>query len=345
MGTDYYRKRKFTHENPFWKDVFIAWHKLSVALKIDSKYSILSQPLWHNSIISDYPIFFPLWYNAGITFLRDIVNANTGDLLTANELSLLYNININFLDYHRVTANVKRFLKEHLEQYHNLKFEPSPIIPSHIQIFFKHHKGAKDMYNTLNNKEVKVTGLSKWENELNLTLSQTEQKSLLRTCFNTSKDHCKIWLQYKIITRILGTREYTNKLRITPSNLCRLCNNAPESISHLFYQCNRSIVLWRELKHCVLQNTGISLPIRIDFIVLGYYITEPNSIPINFIFINTKHFIFTCAHHQKTLFFPNLKRKLQQAYLEHKMAAKLNFTLDKFNKDWNQWSLFFNDPQ
>ena len=39
MGTDYYRKRKYTHENPFWKDVFIAWHKLSVALKIDSKYS------------------------------------------------------------------------------------------------------------------------------------------------------------------------------------------------------------------------------------------------------------------------------------------------------------------
>ena len=41
---------------------------------------------------------------------------------------------------------------------------------------------------------------------------------------------------------------------------------------------------------------------------------------------------------KKILFLLNLKRKLQQAYSEHEMAAKLNLALDKFNKDWNLWS-------
>jgi len=345
LGTTYYRSISSNQVNVFWKDVFGACYQLSKALELKCKTDLLSQTLWHNPIISDYTIYFPTWYKAGIIFIRDIINATTGDFLTANELSLSFNININFLDYHRIIANIKRFLAKHKDIYCDLKFECSPIIPSHLSVFIRHHKGAKDMYNPLNFKPIKLPCIFKWDNELNINITDLDQKAIFKACFNPTTDHNLIWLQYKIIFRILGTREHTTKIRLTSSNLCRLCSVAPETISHLFYHCTKSANLWQQIKDWISQNINVTLPSTIDFILLGYYIIEPNFTALNLIFLNTKHYIFNCAHFQRPLNFETLKRKRKRSYLEHETIAKINFDTERFSKTWFNWRPLFQDIQ
>ena len=335
LGTNYYSSLKLKHNNIFWNDVFKAWHQLSKNLKLRTKYDILPQPLWYNPIISDYSIFISTWFNAGITNIRDLIDDRSGSILTAEEISQRFSINISFLDYHRVKLNIKRFLSQHKDLYSDLKYNPLPMIPFHISVFLRHRKGAKDMYSTFNIKKDKLVCLQKWSNELNLNIGQSEQQTIMKACFNPSNDHTLIWFQYRLIHRILGTRDYTTKIKITSTSKCRLCNNATETIAHLFYYCQKTLDLWNKLRQWISQNTNLTLPNRIDFILLGYYVIEPNFIPINFIFLITKRYIFTCALFQKTLNLPSLKEKLKNSYQDHEMIAKINFTSEKFNKRWN----------
>ena len=69
LGTNFYTTFKKKCTNVFWDDVFKAWYHLSKSMQLKTKYDILSQPLWYNPLISECPIFFPKWFNSGITMV------------------------------------------------------------------------------------------------------------------------------------------------------------------------------------------------------------------------------------------------------------------------------------
>ena len=61
-------------------------------------------------------------------------------------------------------------------------------------------------------------------------------------------DNDLVWFQYKILFNILNINEYLYKIKISNSNLCRLCGEYPETILHLFAQYNEVKDLWQNFK-------------------------------------------------------------------------------------------------
>ena len=41
----------------------------------------MSSSLWYNNLISDIPLFFPIWYKSGITLVGDIINPETKTIM------------------------------------------------------------------------------------------------------------------------------------------------------------------------------------------------------------------------------------------------------------------------
>ena len=73
----------------------------------------------------------------------------------------IYNIKMNFLQYH----SLKKAIEVNLKKNNISKFSSKlqyPLIPNNIQIFLKSKKGSKDMYDVLNTNKSSPTSQTKW---------------------------------------------------------------------------------------------------------------------------------------------------------------------------------------
>ena len=84
---------------------------------------------------------------------------------------------------------------------------------------------------------------------------------IFQICFKTLQDNDIIWLQYRVLHRILGTQYTLHKIGKAESSLCLQCNNFPETLRHLFYYCNKSQIIWNELKTLIQNAINFTLNI------------------------------------------------------------------------------------
>ena len=66
-----------------------------------------------------------------------------------------------------------------------------------------------------------------------------------------------IWLQFKIINKILRTRALPYKMSITDNPLCSFCNQESEDLQHLFFECDQVLQLWNTLYNWTLPELEI----------------------------------------------------------------------------------------
>ena len=68
--------------------------------------------------------------------------------------------------------------------------------------------------------------------------------------------------QYKIINRILVTKSFLFKINKVDDNLCEYCQQYPESIYHLFVQCEKVKQFWNQLKGWLSVNSNIHVELN-----------------------------------------------------------------------------------
>ena len=66
-------------------------------------------------------------------------------------------------------------------------------------------------------------------------MTDPARRQIYKICFKTLKDNYLIYLQYKIINKILGTRSLMHKMLITPDEYCSFCKEQEETLTHLFF--------------------------------------------------------------------------------------------------------------
>ena len=91
-------------KNKFWKDVVRGIMKLNETLKFNKPIQTQNMPLWHSSKLNIE--YRKDWGNKAYYILNDLLD-NNGKLLT-NQNMTEKNININFLDYHKLQCSVKK---------------------------------------------------------------------------------------------------------------------------------------------------------------------------------------------------------------------------------------------
>ena len=327
--------------NPFWIDVFNAWIQLSESTKPKSNTDYLTSSLWMNPNISKHPLYFPNWFNKGITTVGDLIS-NQATIFNLHELSEKYDLTqTNFLEHYRIKSLVETFTKkvDLLNNRNLIYLNQRPYIPHRTALLLKSKKGTKDFYNALHNK--KLYTIPKWEQDLQIQIEEESWYSIHNKCFRTVKDNYLIWFQYKILNRILGVRKYLNTLGITNNSLCQFCKTREETLKHLFYDCIESKKLWTNVKTWIISKMNFNLSFTGQLVILGYLHQDSGSIPLNTVLLVTKSYIFWCSRHEKLPNIFDLQKRIQRTYTEQKYIAIKNNSLAKFEKNWNTWTRLF----
>ena len=317
----------------FWTDVIKNWQLLCTKQQCRSNFDIMNTCFWYNSKITKEPLFFQNWYKNGITLIGDITDRD-GKVKPIKDLIKCYSLNINILDYFRVKHLVQNFIDKF--KLRDTFTYAKPSYPFHLQILSKAKKGCKDFYNVLMQNVENPTAWTKWMNLVD-TSEPNFWTNVYKVCFKSVQDNKFIWFQYRIINNILDTNNYLNKVKIQDYNTCHLCSASPETVNHLFAECDKALELWANVKQWVTNRTSIYLELNDTTKILGYITYDEKFWAANFILMVTRFYIYWCSKKKLDLNIFYLLRKIKSLYNEHRFLSELNGFQDIFDKRWTPW--------
>ena len=67
--------------------------------------------------------------------------------------------------------------------------------------------------------------------------------------FKTTRDSSVIWLQLRLLHRLLPTNYLLTKMQIKDNNKCTFCKTETETLRHLFWDCK---VFWRDFQNYLI---------------------------------------------------------------------------------------------
>ena len=105
-------------------------------------------------------------------------------------------------------------------------------------------------------------------------------------CLNTTL----AWVQYILIHRIIATNTFLYKIHYVKANTCTFCSTEPETLSHLFYDCQ--IVkknLWEEVQIWIIVESRINNQLEKHTVIFGMINNEKCTF-VNWLTINIKHY-------------------------------------------------------
>ena len=331
FGTYWYKYMMNKTHNPFWKDVFRAHITIQNLIPVIPE-NVLSMPLWYNPKISEHPLIIKQWHKQGVTFLSDFVDPD-GKIKDLTQLKNEYGVKSNWLEYRGVHRSVTRFLST-LSPLNNSNQMNRPFLPNDVNIYYQSQKGAQIFYKILNHQEYISKSKSKWNREFNIHIDEPNWNQIYKICFYTVQDNELIWLQYRILHQILGTKALMYDMKITPNTRCRICDRQKETLIHLFTECPQVVEFWKQIEHWTKNKINVDLQLSSFKIIMGHLNTDNYAVAINSLLILAKKVIFMTALKKNTLSFAAYKKLFNKFFAEQELVAKLSERTEKFNKHW-----------
>ena len=140
--------------------------------------------------------------------------------------------------------------------------------------------------------------------------------------------------QFKLLHNILYTNERLHRLNPVkfPTPMCTFCQNNFENIEHLFYNCQYTKALWRDLLFCWGQPLKLQQPPSKQCLILS----DPNeTLLVNFIGLLARRYIYYSKMNDKKPNFQGLIPYIKRVYqIEYFIAYKNN----KMGLHFKKWS-------
>ena len=154
---------------------------------------------------------------------------------------------------------------------------------------------------------------------------------IFKICFNTIKDNDIIWMQYRILYRILGTKDYLFKLKLASDGICNLCKNGSQTILHLITSCEIVKNFWAEVKDYIKSKVAMDLSIDKFDLIFGS-LSRSSCIPINTTYLVAKLYLFRTSRSNLQPSVKHFFAYFNTKYLEQEYIAKLESKHNQFVK-------------
>ena len=115
-------------------------------------------------------------------------------------------------------------------------------VPLNIKSIIKYRSGCKIIYAIMLGKAHSPTSKEKWSEIVHLT--DDEFNEIYKRPFKSTKSTKLQWFQFRINHRILGTNVLLVKMGVRQNDLCTFCLYEPETICHIFWECNKIQLFW-----------------------------------------------------------------------------------------------------
>ena len=154
-------------------------------------------------------------------------------------------------------------------------------------------------------------------------------------------DNSAMWFQYKLIYNILATWSYLFNLKITDSNTCVIYGSSVETIQHLFTQCSNVQTLWSSVLEWIKEKVNQNYVLGEVNKLFAYLVQDQNFLPMNFILLLPREYIFWCAKKKLLPKMDHLKIILNRRYYEQKYISIINSKENSFEESWSLWKPLF----
>ena len=162
-------------------------------------------------------------------------------------------------------------------------------------------------------------------------LDHEDWKTMYKQCFKVIQDSEIIWLQYRIINRISGTRSLLFKIKKNQTIIC-VCTISPETISHVFIQCSILHEFWQKIKLWIQDSIDLSFSLNAKTVLLG--LVDKKQLEI--IFLLAKLCIYKGLVNKTAPTFTAFQKFFKRKYEEQQIISLTN---QKFSWSWSLLSL------
>ena len=130
-------------------------------------------------------------------------------------------------------------------------------------------------------------------------------------------------------------------MKISETNECGLCKQAPETIVHLFTQCNKSNELWENIVKWIKNKIGIDIVLSNTHKILGYLTMDAKFWPINLILLVTRKYLYSYSRKGYTKSIFHVQKEIKKIYTEQHLFHCLNSFNNNFSRKWVEWNIIF----
>ena len=328
-------KELFRNSNVFWYDVLEAWCSYNF-FHPESLEEILSQSLWFNSyiLIGKNVVYFQLWFNKNIRFVKDIVKKVNGiyKLCTYKEICNKYNAHLGQMSYNSLISAIP---KPWLNILHSANAD---LVSEPFQ--YKVHRIIRldKVTNVIYQELLKTVtegpnkAIETWNEKLDIN------KEDLFQAFSFIRQSCKCpktnFFQFKLLHYKIYTNSLLYKLKMVETYRCTFCELELETILHLLWDCSVTKNVWLAIEEWLIMKKIVpnDFKLTLKLVILGY----AHSACVNNVLMTVKYYIYRCKCMNNT---PNGVEAISTVvhYIaKERAAAKYSDTLTKFSQKWNK---------
>ena len=136
------------------------------------------------------------------------------------------------------------------------------------------------------------------------------------------------------------TKHFLHKINKIDNNLCEYCQQAQETIFHLFIECEIVKRFWENLKAWLNNNANINTRISLTNRAILFANQDNNSLK-SYIMILTKYYVYANKFHMTDLSIYRFINMLGKKFPAERYIANQNNTIVKFFKKWTPLFNFF----
>lgn len=339
-GSTFAEETKRNCQNKFWVDVLSAWNTYCSVITPQIADDIIGINLWDNKNlkINDKTVFYKIWYNRGVNFIKDLINKN-GELLSYEQFIDKYQIQTNFLEFYGIINIVRNFIRNSGIDLNNAPLT-NCYVPFDIKGIIKNKKGCTEIYNILNKNSIVPKSQLRWNTVFeNVNINWNNIYNIPAKCCNNTKLH---WFQYRILHRILATNYLLTKMNIKQSDQCTFCLAESEKVEHLFWHCNVVNHFWQNIEQWIYTKADFLINIDKVRAIFGIAQVSFSMKPVNYILIASRYYIYKCRITNSNLSLIAWENHVKQFLKVEKTIAIKNDRYENFEKHWDKWLKVFN---
>ena len=143
--------------------------------------------------------------------------------------------------------------------------------------------------------------------------------------------------QFKLNNKILASKSFLLRINKIDNNLCSYCGNNPETLMHLFVDCQKVKAFWRALRLWLQRHANLKIDI-LNHKNLIFSWHKENSLSNNLLVV-AKYYIYKTKFTSRQLSMAGFKQLLKRKFENEKYTAKIN---NKYVNFLSKWSALYN---
>jgi hypothetical protein len=333
-----------------WDEILKGWCEENFH-EVNSIDEIMQQCLWYNSHIKIQKkvILWKKWDEKGIRWIADLLQEDqNGKLifLTKEELEDFYDLKVTQMNYNSIISALPRKWKKVIKTNTVINEDEDKEDYKLIDKIQDSKKPMSMIYRRLvkRERETPTKAINKWNRDIRKNILPEEILKAHKENHWCVENHKVRSFNCNFLNRNLPTNKGLTYMKKKQNSKCNWCEKE-EDIKHLYWECNATRRVWKELALRYRTITGKTFFLRKEKCLLGVSLMDKSLINKNSLKLQrslcllTKHYIHLCkcAEEDTEPTEYGLRNYLKEYIRIEKWIAEKNKSLDKFSDRWGRW--------